>query len=161
MKISLKLFLIMFIAGAVACSACARKAPRDISTPEKTLETLLTAMYFKDADAFLYCMTDEQLISYGKSRQEEEGRLREAMKQPRGNGHLAHEFEITKRLVSKGRVRIEYQLKKKFFTKADETGWKGAHLFIRKPEGWKSYGVDVFRFGQWRYTKEDPFTPQY
>ena len=162
--VQLKFWRILSVSILCFClvfTSCAKKIPTDLSTPENTLKTLLTAMFYKDADAFLHCMTEEQLLAYGNSPQAEEARLRESIKHTRGYGHSASEFEITKRLESKGRVRLEFQLKKKFLTRADDEGWRGAHLFIRKTDGWKSYGVDVYRAGKWIYTKEDPFTPQY
>lgn len=150
-----------FVFLTLAISACEKKVHIDTSSPEQSLMTLLSAMYQKDADAFIYCMTEEQLIAYGNSKKEEEQRLRQSFLDARGKGHPSYQYEIVKRLTSKGRVRLEFQVKKKFFTKADEDGWKGAHMFIKTPQGWKSYGVDVFRQGRWLYTKEDPFTPQY
>ena len=159
-KISVGLVFVLLF-SSFALSACEKKVRIDTSSPEQSLMTLLSAMHKKDADAFLYCMTDEQLIAYGNSKKEEEARLRESLRTIRAAGHPSYQYEIVKRLTSKGRVRLEFQVKKKFFTNADEEGWKGAHMFIKTPQGWKSYGVDVFREGRWLYTKDDPFTPRY
>ncbi|GEM_PF-3341893 len=154
---------VLLLALLMLMPACAKKAERDISTPEKSLTTLLSAMYLRDADAFIYCMTDEQLTAYGNSRDSEIKRLKQSMRRTKGKSHPPSEFEITKRLESKdkNKVRIEFQLKKEFLKEFDGPGWKGAHIFVKTRDGWKSSGVDVFRDGRWLYTREDPFKPKY